>query len=99
MPKIQPKFGFIFRPGTETIKIIGNLPISIITEISSRNCLEYGPVFEMWFDGANGGASITAAQARKIDSKTYYDWATTLALYATSATGPFLPIPVPISDG
>lgn len=42
----------------------------------------YGPVFEMWFDGANGGDGYYggANETRKIDRKTYYDWPTTLEL-------------------
>lgn len=36
----------------------------------------YGPVFEMWFDGASGGDGYYGGQGgvRKIDYNTYYDW-------------------------
>ena len=39
----------------------------------------YGDVFEVWFDGANGGTGWYggANENRKIDNKTYYDWENT----------------------
>ncbi len=37
---------------------------------------EYGDIFEIWFDGANGGTGYYggANEERKVDRKTYYDW-------------------------
>lgn len=40
----------------------------------------YPDVFEMWFDGANGGDGFYGGkrETRKIDGKSYYDWPSTL---------------------
>ncbi len=42
----------------------------------------YGPVFEMWFDGANGGKGYYGGKNVEIvvDKKNYYDWPTTLKI-------------------
>jgi len=40
---------------------------------------DYGEIFEVWFDGANGGSGYYggANEIRKIDNKTYYEWGKT----------------------
>ena len=42
----------------------------------------YGPVFEMWFDGANGGDGYYggAREMRRINGASYYDWPGTMEI-------------------
>jgi alpha-L-fucosidase len=49
-----------------------------LTELLTR----YGPIFEVWFDGANGGSGWYggADETRTIDRTTYYDWSNTYKL-------------------
>ena len=77
------KFGVYLSPWDRNHKDYGNP--EYITYY--RNQLEelftgYGPVFEMWFDGANGGDGYYGGkrEKRRINGETYYDWPGTLDL-------------------
>lgn len=45
----------------------------------------YGEIYEVWFDGANGGTGWYggANEERKVDKFSYYDWPTTIELVRT----------------
>ena len=49
----------------------------------------YGPIFEVWHDGANGGDGYYggANEKRTIDKRTYYDWPGTWALVRSLQPG------------
>lgn len=56
-----------------TKKYITDVFMKQITEI----CKNYGDMFEIWFDGANGGTGYYGGNyltTRTIDNATYYDW-------------------------
>lgn len=73
------KFGVYVSPWDRNNAYYGKpeyLPIyrAQITELLSN----YGPIFEIWFDGANGGDGYYggAREKRLIDKATYYQWPT-----------------------
>ena len=77
------KFGVYLSPWDRNHKDYGK-PEYITYYRNQLNELfdNYGPIFEMWFDGANGGDGYYggASEKRRIDGSTYYDWPTTLDL-------------------
>lgn len=77
------KFGVYLSPWDRNHADYGRPPYvdyyrNQLREIFSR----YGPVFEMWFDGANGGTGYYggANEKRTIQGSTYYQWPVTLEL-------------------
>ncbi|MBL8230768.1 MAG: alpha-L-fucosidase [Bryobacterales bacterium] len=50
--------------------------VSMYREQLRELLMDYGPVFEVWHDGANGGDGYYggAREKRTIDKRTYYDW-------------------------
>lgn len=56
----------------------------------------YGDIFEVWFDGANGGDGYYggARETRRIDNRTYYDWPNTWSIVRK-----LQPMAVMFSDG
>jgi alpha-L-fucosidase len=56
--------------------------IEIYREQLTELLTQYGPVYEVWHDGANGGDGYYggAREKRTIDKRTYYDWPKTWEL-------------------
>jgi alpha-L-fucosidase len=77
------KFGIYLSPWDRNSAIYGS-PAYItyyrnqLTELLTG----YGPISEVWFDGANGGDGFYGGtrETRHIDNKTYYDWPGTIKL-------------------
>lgn len=77
--KRDMKFGVYLSPWDAsneyyaTSKYVTDVFMKQITEL----CTNYGELFEIWFDGANGGNGYyggSTMTTRTIDKKTYYDW-------------------------
>jgi alpha-L-fucosidase len=74
------KFGVYLSPWDRNHKDYGRPEYLAYYRNQLRELLtEYGPVFEIFFDGANGGDGYYggANERREIDNRTYYDWPTT----------------------
>ncbi len=77
------KFGVYLSPWDRNHKDYGQPEYVEVFHEQLRELLtNYGAVFEVWFDGANGGSGFYggANETRKIDNKTYYEWDKTTAI-------------------
>ena len=77
------KFGIYLSPWDRNHKDYGQPEYVEVFHEQLRELLtNYGEVFEVWFDGANGGSGYYggANETRKIDNKTYYQWDKTTAI-------------------
>jgi alpha-L-fucosidase len=71
------KFGVYLSPWDRNHKDYGHPEYLTYYRNELRELLSnYGPVSEVWFDGANGGSGYYggARETRHIDNHTYYDW-------------------------
>lgn len=77
------RFGIYLSPWDRNHRDYGRPEYLVYYRNQLRELLtEYGPVFEIFFDGANGGDGYYggAYERREIDNTTYYDWPATWQL-------------------
>jgi alpha-L-fucosidase len=77
------KFGVYLSPWDRNHKDYGKPEYITYYRNQLRELLtNYGPVFTVWLDGANGGDGFYggARERRNIDRATYYDWTNTWAM-------------------
>ena len=77
------KFGIYLSPWDRNHKDYGKPEYITYYRNQLRELLtSYGPIFEVFLDGANGGDGYYggAGKTRRIDRETYYDWPNTIAL-------------------
>lgn len=80
------KFGVYLSPWDRNNPNYGKPEYINIYRAQLRELLtSYGPVFEVWFDGANGGDGYYggAKEKRTIDKTSYYDWPNTWNIVRT----------------
>lgn len=78
--KYRLKFGIYLSPWDRNHNDYGRPEYLTYFRNQLRELLtSYGPIFEIFLDGANGGDGYYggACETRKIDRDTYYDWPTT----------------------
>ncbi len=77
------KFGIYLSPWDRNHKDYGKPAYLTYFRNQLRELLtNYGPIFEVFLDGANGGDGYYGGtrETRRIDRETYYDWSTTWKL-------------------
>ncbi|MBS1951726.1 MAG: alpha-L-fucosidase [Cytophagales bacterium] len=84
------KFGIYLSPWDRNHKDYGSPAYIKYYRNQLKELFEkYPDVFEMWFDGANGGDGFYGGkrETRNIDGKNYYDWPATLSMVKKIDTG------------